>query len=670
MFKSVVSRISFLFALLLVLLAGQSLYALRVEGRLEQQIEELGNNISDVLSNASAMSFHLQQSIRWVLQHSKAELPDKGVTDENDPLALTEKAFNDSRQRYLTHLELLENALPDNEQVANIGKQTETLFANAEDHLTLHRVSLDAYAKAEFEASEYDRLLPQFRNLLNGLNKQHPELPKLTKDINFVLYQSENADDILKRVLTLKHEDDLWVKKSELDRNWKYMRKKSELIGKYAPDISVQMLDALSLFDRAINQPEGMVSAHLESLNRAGEARRLLDGLSDESSKAIDQLNQLNLTLIADARHSQDEAKRYISESVVITVAILIVSVLSAGGLLLRVRCGIGKEFQRVMNGLNHLAKGELTHAPLKTSADEFGQIAEMVNVVQTKLNAIVTELHVSTDTLNEMVDKTRLASSRTSDQVEQQKEQTESMTTALSQMKDAVEEVAKHAAEAQHQTTQTNSMAQANERLSHESMQMIEELDQQLAKGVELNSLLQKESEGISRILEVIEDIAAKTNLLALNAAIEAARAGDAGRGFSVVADEVRKLASMTHDSTEQIADIIQQLQRKTDQAAALMIENREKAQVCVSKSMQNGKDWSQLIEQMQYIDQMSTSIASAAEQQGSMSGSLYDDMLKIDKVSHQAMDTAHRLSESSVGLEKVATKHSQILQEFSVAL
>jgi Methyl-accepting chemotaxis protein (MCP) signalling domain len=91
---------------------------------------------------------------------------------------------------------------------------------------------------------------------------------------------------------------------------------------------------------------------------------------------------------------------------------------------------------------------------------------------------------------------------------------------------------------------------------------------NQAIQSSAEIINVLGHRADDIGKIIEVIDDLAEQTNLLALNAAIEAARAGEHGLGFAVVADEVRKLAEKSTQSTKEIADLIQSIQREARQA------------------------------------------------------------------------------------------------------
>ncbi len=108
------------------------------------------------------------------------------------------------------------------------------------------------------------------------------------------------------------------------------------------------------------------------------------------------------------------------------------------------------------------------------------------------------------------------------------------------------------------------------------------------IQSSAEIINILGHRADDIGKIIEVIDDLAEQTNLLALNAAIEAARAGEHGLGFAVVADEVRKLAEKSTQSTKEIADLIQSIQREARQA----VENMEQSTRIVEEGLSFGND------------------------------------------------------------------------------
>src|SRR6202790_1059903 len=108
------------------------------------------------------------------------------------------------------------------------------------------------------------------------------------------------------------------------------------------------------------------------------------------------------------------------------------------------------------------------------------------------------------------------------------------------------------------------------------------------IQSSAEIINILGHRADDIGKIIEVIDDLAEQTNLLALNAAIEAARAGEHGLGFAVVADEVRKLAEKSSQSTKEIADLIQSIQREARQA----VENMERSTRIVEEGLSLGND------------------------------------------------------------------------------
>ncbi|WP_412071819.1 methyl-accepting chemotaxis protein [Pseudomonas fluorescens] len=145
-------------------------------------------------------------------------------------------------------------------------------------------------------------------------------------------------------------------------------------------------------------------------------------------------------------------------------------------------------------------------------------------------------------------------------------------MAAAASEMTASIEEITRHAERALNMANQAEALAKDGGRVIHQVVNDMDGIARSAQQSAQVIRTLDKESEGIFSIIQVIKGIADQTNLLALNAAIEAARAGEQGRGFAVVADEVRSLAGRTSASTQEIAAMVARIQLSTREAVTSM--------------------------------------------------------------------------------------------------
>lgn len=148
------------------------------------------------------------------------------------------------------------------------------------------------------------------------------------------------------------------------------------------------------------------------------------------------------------------------------------------------------------------------------------------------------------------------------------------------------------------------------NQRLVNDMVLSIDHLSTQLACATEQIETLHSSNHQIGKIIEVIKTIADQTNLLALNAAIEAARAGEFGRGFAVVADEVRTLAERTRQSTIEVQQTIELIQKNTSAVVNTMANSQVAMQESKTKSAQAEVQLNEIRKSTQYINDVADSI------------------------------------------------------------
>ncbi|MCO4200583.1 methyl-accepting chemotaxis protein [Aeromonas hydrophila] len=322
----------------------------------------------------------------------------------------------------------------------------------------------------------------------------------------------------------------------------------------------------------------------------------------------------------------------------------------------------------RVAGALHDIAHGEgdLTVHINTRSKDEVGQLAESFNQFVARLHGIVSRLRDVTVELAAQSRAQAAGAQSRSQRVRQQQDEIVMVATAVTEMASATQEIAGNAEFAATTSGDAVKLAVAGQSQVGQSQRSITGLADEVADASQIINELDAHAQKISGILATISGIAEQTNLLALNAAIEAARAGEQGRGFAVVADEVRVLSRRTHDSTDEIQQMIETLQQTTRRAVSGMETSRQLAGTSVEDAESANLSLGQINEAIGAISDMATQIAAAAEEQTSVTSEISRNTENIRHVSQELAEQANQEAAQAAELKGLTERLEQEIGRF----
>lgn len=322
----------------------------------------------------------------------------------------------------------------------------------------------------------------------------------------------------------------------------------------------------------------------------------------------------------------------------------------------------------RVAGALHDIAHGEgdLTVHIDTRSQDEVGQLARNFNQFVARLHGIVSRLRDVTVELAAQSRAQAAGAHSRSQRVRQQQDEIVMVATAVTEMASATQEIAGNAEFAATTATDAVALAVAGQSQVGQSQRSITGLADEVADASQIINELDAHAQKISGILATISGIAEQTNLLALNAAIEAARAGEQGRGFAVVADEVRVLSRRTHDSTDEIQQMIETLQQTTRRAVGGMETSRQLAGTSVEDAESANQSLARINEAIGSISDMATQIAAAAEEQTSVTSEISRNTENIRHVSQELAEQANQEAAQAAELKALTERLEQEIGRF----
>ncbi len=399
----------------------------------------------------------------------------------------------------------------------------------------------------------------------------------------------------------------------------------------------------------------------------------------DELKVIVAQMDKISAQarkMAAETEENGWQAVKMIGEETVsqISTAYLIIASVVFLGLILALAIAIllPKSILGSIQALSDFSKrfggGDLTTQIKLDGKDEISVVANDLNKAARSIKDIVQKVFDNSLSLADASNKLIQSVDEGANRLETQKQQTEQVATAMTEMTSTVEEVSRNAQQAAGAANDADTQAKEGNQVVSHAVSSINQLSKEIDQATGVIHQLDSDVGNISSILDVIRNVSEQTNLLALNAAIEAARAGEHGRGFAVVADEVRTLASRTQTSTDEIQAMIEKLQSGAKKAVNAMTASHKMTEDSVQKASESGQALQSIMASVTTISEMNSQIATAAGEQKVVAEEINQSVVTINQVAVESVSVNEQVINISRGLAQQANELKAAVNRFTV--
>lgn len=336
---------------------------------------------------------------------------------------------------------------------------------------------------------------------------------------------------------------------------------------------------------------------------------------------------------------------------------------------------------EKLAKSTSIVAAGDLSQCELKvTSTDEVGQLIENFKAMITNLRTMVIhvqksaehvaasseELTASTEQATQATTQVASSISEVVGGAEQQSKAITEASAVIGQMSAAIQQISVNTSMVSQSSENTAATAQNGGASVEVAINQMDNIEKTVSRSAQVMVKLNERSKEIGQIVDMISGISGQTNLLALNAAIEAARAGQQGRGFAVVADEVRKLAEQSQEAARQIAELIGEIQKDTEQAVTAMNDGNREVKMGTEVVNKAGEFFREIASSIQLMSGQIKGISAAIEEIADDSQHILTDIQEVAKISKDTLGQMHSVAaatqEEAASMEQISASSQDL--------
>lgn len=333
------------------------------------------------------------------------------------------------------------------------------------------------------------------------------------------------------------------------------------------------------------------------------------------------------------------------------------------------IRHRVLKPVKEAEEQIKKMSEGDLSTNIRLTKQDELGCLAQSIKMLQARYKAILSQVVGTSQKVVEDSDNVSSDSFDMQQMMASQSSHTSQIASAMTQMAATVQQVTENTIQTSHTALEAQKNVQAGDELIAQGLEKLANFLIELDATINQIAQVSEQSQNIGQVTKTISEIAEQTNLLALNAAIEAARAGEQGRGFAVVADEVRSLAQRTQTATEDINSMLESLQKGVQDSSTRISENNILAKDAYEGVSKARETFSEIINQVTHVNDMSTQIAAASEEQSTVVQDMNKSVEVISEKSAHTEESALHLQNKAKALSQQALDLRAQLADFKLS-